>query len=581
MCQVDALKRLKCERDIVLKALKNLPETLDETYDRIFTLIPKEERLFVHHVLHWIAHHNGLWLEDAIPCELLIQAATASTVVLTGEQNQYFYDQDTLREICGCLIEISPMAFPGTATESRYTCHSVKFAHYTVFEYLESGRISRSASANHRAVEEISKEFLIEITLSEAQSVKSEGFLSTELRTDFGQIVETVYSNFTNYCMIAGMISLYVWSDNICRHSVLSRLVVDFLDPSKPHFEDTAMITSVMNKEMENYALSETDQIWGWDIEWDPEVTTDAKHIYFLLLLCEMSKEYITLVKNILQEKDHKNLLQSRLRFSKQHRICFSYREDIAMHFLFDGSIFEVLAQQYDTNVRTIPFWVEIGFGLFDPSVILVLAIDEFSIKPYSLRETQIQWLLESGANPNLTDYIITPLQIATYCLNFERVSILLKHGAQPSSTGCSNGAAWEVDTVMSYFNHLHGASPLRILRKYTYIDPQKHSEDPRDMYYWIPWARQKIEELLLQYGAEEISATPQAAADEVRYDTPEWGEWAMASPHTQASTISKIDDHPSDSSADAPTITENSLSRPNNFSGNDALPAFLTKILN
>ena len=577
VCQLDALKRLKCERDIVLNALKNLPETLEETYDRIFTLIPKEERLFVHHVLRWIAHHNDLWCEDAMPCEILIQAAIASTVVLAGGKNEGFYDQDTLREICGCLIEISPMAFPGAKTESRYTCHGVKFAHYTVFEYLESGRISRTASADHRAVEEISTEHLIEITLSEAQSVKSDKLLSTDPRTDIDQIFEAVYSNFTNYCMISGIQCLEDWRGKICRQGVLSRLAVDFLDPSKPHFEITAMIASVMGDELEFFSSGDKSYLWFWDIEWHPEVTTDARHTYFLLL-CGLSDEYTKLAKNSLQEKDHKHLLQSRLRFRKEEWIAVSYRNYITAQFLFDGSILEVLAQQYSIQNQNIRFLLEIGAGLFDPSVILSL-IGEWHIGLDSQQKTDIQWFLESGADPNLTDYITTPLQIATYCLNLERVSTLLQYGAKPSSTGCSNGAAWEVDTVMSYFNHLHGASPLRIIRKYTYIDPAIPGGSSKED--WILATRQKVERLLLQYGAEDISTTPQAAADEVKYNTPGWFAWAMASPHTQASTISRIDDHPSHPSADAPTITENSLSRPNNFSGNDVLPAFLTKILN
>ena len=578
MCQLDALKRLKCERDIVLKALKNLPETLDETYDRIFTLIPKEERLFVHHLLRWIAHHNELWNEDAMPCEILIQAATASTVVLTGEKNEYFYDQDTLREICGCLIEISPMVFLPVTTGPQYTYNSVKFAHYTVFEYLESGRSSRSASADHGAVEEISKEYLLEITLSEAQSVKSEELLSTEPWPDCYQIVEAVVSSFTNYCMMSGILSLYEWPDNICRHSVLSRLAVGFLDPSKPHFEITVMIASELGYKQALFAGCDLKGIWDWSIEWNPEVTTDAKHIYFLLLLGEASERNTTLIKNFLQEKDHKSLLQSRLRFRKSTLFEVSYRQDGDTSILFDGSILEVLTQEHFKYEHIIPFLMEICAGLFDPSVVLMQLNTGFRPEIDDHRNFVIQRLLELGADPNLTDYIVMPLQIATYRLNFEEARILLENGARPNSTGCSDGVAWEKDTTMSYLNHLHGASPLRILRKYTYISSEtKKCYNPEE----ILRLRKKIEELLLQYGAEEISATPQAAADEVPYDTPEWREWAMASPRTQASTISKTDDHRPDPSADAPTITEYLLSRPDNSSDNEALPAFLTKILN
>lgn len=108
MCQIDSLRRLKCERKIIQKALKNLPETLDETYDRILLAVPKEERLFVDYALKWIAHHNEMYFGQGIPYKVLIEATEASMLDLTGNRNERFYDKDTLREICGCLINISP-----------------------------------------------------------------------------------------------------------------------------------------------------------------------------------------------------------------------------------------------------------------------------------------------------------------------------------------------------------------------------------------------------------------------------------------------------------------------------------------
>ena len=566
-----------------MKALKNLPRTLDETYDRVFAIIPKEERLIVHHVLGWIAHHNELYEEDGMPCEILIQAVEVSSVELTGEQNERFYDKDTLREICGCLIEISSRDVFDVDKNSLYTYASVTFAHYTVLEYLESGRIFTSAFAYHDAVEKPPRELFLEITFSEAQNVKSENLLTADSEINPAHDIQAVYSNFSDYCMISGILSLYKWPELVCRQKELQKLVVDFLDPSKPHFETTVMRTFSLNHGTHFFPFKPArmySESKFWDVEWDSQVGTDARHLYLLLLLYEWREVYEPLVRSFVQENDHKRLLQSRLTFWKWGEVYPLCRRAVDPEVLIsDGSIFEIFAQRYSRHVHLIPFLTEIGTELFDPTVALLLSISGHDHEGDCSTICAVQRLLELGANPNLTGYIVTPLQIATYRMDFEGASILLENGAHSSSTGCIDGVVWEKDTIMSYLNHLHGASPLRIIRKYTYITPQINSSVYPD---WIPGVRQKLEKLLLQYGAEEISATPQAAMEEVRYDALEWREWAKASPQTQARSSSKIDVHPPDSSADKLNITENnSLSRSYDSSNKDALPAFLTTILN
>ena len=143
MCQIDVVQRLRYERDVVQKALRNLPKSLDETYDRIFLTIPEEDRPFVYHALQWIRFHNKLYGGRGIPVEVLIQAAEKSLVRLTASHLERFHDMETIRELCGCLINI-------TMEKSIYHSNSsvipsvlaVSFAHYLVREYLDSSRMS-------------------------------------------------------------------------------------------------------------------------------------------------------------------------------------------------------------------------------------------------------------------------------------------------------------------------------------------------------------------------------------------------------------------------------------------------------
>ena len=526
-----------------MKALGNLPKTLDETYDRIFTLIPKEERLFVHHVLRWIAHHNELWEENGMPCEVLIEAASASTLMLTAEPNEGFYDQDVLREICGCLIDISPMKFPSAGTESRY--NSINFAHYTVFEYLESRRFEKNASAYHGAVEETSREHLIEVTMLQAQNVNSQTLRGLESEEDSQRVIQAVYSNFANYCAASGVLYLYRSPDHLLRQSKFRKLIVDFLNPSKPHFETMVRIATAMHDVLDFGGGFGNDTDF-WNIVWNSEVSTEARHLYILLLICEEHKIYFPLVQEFLQGNDRKYLLQSRVTFETWAFAGIARSRNIHDNLLFDGSIFEVFTTQSRSMSKDFILFLfeKLGAGLFDPSVTLLLSIKNHDHSICIEERCLVRRLLELEADPNLTHYIVTPLQIATYCLDVEGVSMLLKYGAHPNSTGCSDGIIWKEGTTMSYSHHLHGASPLRILRKYTYFG----------LYYrfpWIPENRKKLEELLLHYGAEEISATPQAALDELPYNAPEWREWATASPQRQARTSGRIEDHLLDSSAD------------------------------
>lgn len=119
VCQIDALRRLKCERDIVKKALANLPKTLDKTYDRIFLSIPAEDHLFIYHTFQWIQYHNELYNGNNIFCDVLLKAVEKSTAALIVNQSDCFYDQETLRELCGCLINITPEVSDRKSVNSR------------------------------------------------------------------------------------------------------------------------------------------------------------------------------------------------------------------------------------------------------------------------------------------------------------------------------------------------------------------------------------------------------------------------------------------------------------------------------
>lgn len=77
VCQLDILRRLHHQSKI-REAIKCLPETLDETYERIFSYISGEEKEFVRHTLNWLCFHDFLWKGDVpLPAHVLIDAYIA------------------------------------------------------------------------------------------------------------------------------------------------------------------------------------------------------------------------------------------------------------------------------------------------------------------------------------------------------------------------------------------------------------------------------------------------------------------------------------------------------------------------
>ena len=503
VCQIDSLQRLKCERKTVQKALKNLPKTLNETYDRILLAVPEEERLFVEHALRWIAHHNELYGGQGIPCEVLIQATEASTLSLTGNQNERFYDKDTLREVCGCLIKISPEDVLDNLRGHHRTYISVSFAHYSVREYLDSNRTSNAVFGYHTIGGGDLKDRFLEITLSEAQHIEPNELWELETNpTDDLDVIQAVDSRFNIYCVVTALLSLHKFPSQIYRHSTLNALAIDLLDPSMPHFP--TMEIAAFSVEWAMSVFSDQNifsDACFWNVEWHPDTDMEVHHLCNLLLLTESSRECLPLAKKFLEGKDLRSLLQAQLSFNREVMMT-----DSDPRYVFEGSLIEVFAQLAIRSVDAFKFLVEVGAGSFDPSIALLLYIGgHIHSEPYDCEGfCPLQRLLEHGADPNLKGYRITPLQIATFTSDYEGVEMLLKAGAMPNDTGCADGVIWPEDSVMHDLNHLHGTSPLRICRELAIISRPEHRRvEAND--------RKEIEALLLSHGADAYSKTIRA----------------------------------------------------------------------
>lgn len=166
VCQLDALQNCS-RRPILRKALNDLPESLDETYARILNDIPKENAEEAHVMLQWLTHSK----------RPLTVTELSEVVVINSNRDPWvdcearFPDpvQDTL-SILSSLVT--------TETDSYDTekC-MIRFAHFSVQEYLVSDRILLSQPVRQYAIrQEIACKSITSACVAYLLGVRQRGF---------------------------------------------------------------------------------------------------------------------------------------------------------------------------------------------------------------------------------------------------------------------------------------------------------------------------------------------------------------------------------------------------------------------
>ena len=148
VCQLDTL-RTCLKRSALLKALHRLPKTLDETYDRILLRIPEDY------------HHDAQIVFSLLafsPRPISLGEA-AEAVAIDLEQKSFdprdrLPDSCSILKICSSLVTLSPFEPKKNTWEtSKFAMDDeskeLRFAHYSVKEYLLSKRISSQTFQIH------------------------------------------------------------------------------------------------------------------------------------------------------------------------------------------------------------------------------------------------------------------------------------------------------------------------------------------------------------------------------------------------------------------------------------------------
>ncbi|KAK4193205.1 hypothetical protein QBC35DRAFT_99377 [Podospora australis] len=513
VCQLDILRRLH-NINRIREALHSLPQTLDETYERIFSLIPAEERTLVRNALHWLVFNHKIWdRTSGGKFGLSVQEVTEASSMIDAIQADGYgpFDPDTLKESCGCLVRFEPL---GGGIE-RATV-----AHYTVREFLGSQRTSTASSA-------LFKFTLPSLTISLCETILKAILLFGQSEPS-GKLDSTVASKsqcngykppprLLEHCAFSIFIAIR-W-DLEASILTLEPFLLELFNPALPHYpafihflrdrtvfedgtEDVCWDTNYLDLSSRTGLSDGLAFRWSfglpfWLLYWPPPAfyaierpMTSAALILHLLTLGNC----FLLVKHL--RSQDKCVLHSRVTTELPYHgsICpWLYRGEAHNDVLFNISAMSVRRRSFN---GTIP---EIAGLIGDRQTILLILA-----------------LLQLGASADPTGYYITPLQIAVSLRDRRTVGQLLKAGANPNATGDSKATSmgkWGKGSLLEHFNCLHGKTPLTINRKRSLCTQFRDSTRNRKV-------RRQIRKLLSSYGAIDPVADDTEDEDSVDEDS-------------------------------------------------------------
>ena len=213
-CQLDALQH--CIPPNLRQYLNELPDTLDETYDRILKGINKAQKDNAHRLLQCLTVAVRPLLVEEL-AELLafdFQASIKGGIPTLKEDWRWDDQEEAVLSTCSSLITIIP----------RNDSRVVQFSHFSVKEYLTSSRLAQSPHAD------VSR---FRIDLEPAHTIMAQSCLATLLRLDERtDISDAKISPLVKYA-----------AEHFVDHAQFEKVsfrvrdgMDDLFDSSKPHF---------------------------------------------------------------------------------------------------------------------------------------------------------------------------------------------------------------------------------------------------------------------------------------------------------------------------------------------------------
>ena len=211
-CQLETLRQ--CLPASVRPILAELPETLDATYERILSDIPKSNRVHAHRLLQCLTVAVRPLDVEELAEVLAVDFSTTGGIPQLKEDLRWEDQEQAVLTACSSLIAVVK------DKDSRV----VQFSHFSVKEFLTSDRLATSkmdASRYHH------------IRFEEAHSIMAQACLGVLLRLDYSIDDESI-RNFPLAEYAAECFGDHIEFDNAL--SPIRDGVDDLLNTSKPHF---------------------------------------------------------------------------------------------------------------------------------------------------------------------------------------------------------------------------------------------------------------------------------------------------------------------------------------------------------
>jgi len=137
-CQLEALRQ--CPLRYISSTLEELPETLDETYDRILQAIPRKMRIDAHRIFQWLTVSSRPLRVDEVAEVFAIKFDETSGIPKFDPSWRDANAETAVLSACSTLVAL---------VDDQWGRKIVQFSHFSVKEYLTSDRIANAEHVSH------------------------------------------------------------------------------------------------------------------------------------------------------------------------------------------------------------------------------------------------------------------------------------------------------------------------------------------------------------------------------------------------------------------------------------------------